>query len=212
MLLGGGLALGMAYLYSRDRAEPGFYHCWNRGIGGSAVFRDDEDRKTFEWMINRYLNEIPLRDARGKPYRNLRNSVRLNARAVLTSHYHLILRQLLPGGIDSMMRGVGTSYTRYFHKKYGGEGAIFPAEFRARRIDGPKSFMWRVAYVHDNHKRLGLDYRFSTHGLYLAPQAAPSWLDVETTLRVFGGRSNYLAYMKARQTRNELDARLRLDR
>jgi hypothetical protein len=109
------------------------------------------------------------------------------------------------------MRRAMAGYVRYFHRKYGADGPLFAGEYRARRLDGPKTFMWRVAYVHDNHKRLGLDYRYSTHRLFLNPQDAPSWLEVEATLKLFGGLDGYLEYMRLRADRNALDEDLRLD-
>ncbi|MBJ7458608.1 MAG: hypothetical protein JHD02_05415 [Thermoleophilaceae bacterium] len=201
----------MAYRFTRERESPGGYHVFHQGLNGIWIFRDDEDRRTFEWMINRHLSEVPSKDSRGRPYVSLREVVRLNARNLMSSHFHLILWQKVPGGIDRLMRRVLAGYVRYYHRKYETSGPLFAGEYRARRLNGPKTFMWRVGYVHDNHKRLGVDYRFSTHGLYLRPDDAPSWLDVSSTLKVFGGPDGYVQYMKKRAERNSLDEELRLD-
>lgn len=201
----------MAYRYTRDREFIGAYHSFHKGLNGMAIFRDDDDRKMFEWMIQRHLSTVPHKDQRGREYVSLRHEVRLVARNLMTTHFHLILWQKVPGGIDRLMRRVMASYVRYFHRKYGTHGPMFAGEYRARRLDGPKTFMWRVGYVHDNHKRLGVDYKFSTHALYLNPEAAPSWLEVGPTLKIFGGVDGYLEYMRKRAERNALDAELRID-
>ncbi|MBJ7353197.1 MAG: hypothetical protein JHC98_00070 [Thermoleophilaceae bacterium] len=201
----------MAYKYSRDRRELGAYHVYNRAIDGTRLFGDDEDRRVFAGMTQRHLTAVPEKDRRGRPYRSLRDEVRMNARCLLTSLFHLVLWQRVAGGIDRLMRRVLGAYVRYFHKKYGGSGPMFAGEFRARRIDGPNSFKWRIGYVHDNHERLGLDYEFSTHGLYLSPNEAPTWLDVGSTLKIFGGLPAYLDYMKQRAERARLDQELRRD-
>jgi hypothetical protein len=201
----------MAYRYTRDRETPGAYHVFHRGINGDSIFRDDDDRRTFEWMINRHLSVVPSKDQRGRPYVSLRDDVGLVARNLLATHFHLILWQKVRGGIDRLMRRVLAAYVRYFHRKYGTSGPLFAGEYRARLLDGPKTFMWRVGYVHDNHKRLGPDYEFSTHRLYLDPQDAPSWLEVAPALKVFGGVKGYAQYMSLREQRNALDQDLRVD-
>lgn len=206
-----GLDWRMAYRYTRNREIPGAYHLFHKGLNGMAIFRDDTDRRTFEGMIQRYLSSVSAKDERGREYASLRGEVRMIARNPLTTRFHLILWQGVPGGIDRLMRRVLAGYVRYFHRKYGTSGPLFAGEYRARRLNGPRTFMWRVGYVHDNHKRLGVDYQFSTHGLYLEPDAAPTWLEVDATLRVFGGLDGYLEYMRKRAERNALDDELRID-
>jgi hypothetical protein len=201
----------MSYLFSQARSAPGIYHVWARGLNGLAIFRDDDDRRKFESLINRYLSEVPHFDARGRPYANLRHQVSLYARNILTTHYHLILWQKVPGGIDQLMRRVMTSYTRYFNQKYGEAGSPFPGPYRARRVRGEKSFRWAMAYVNANHKRLRLDAPFSTHHLLAGADEAPSWLDAKNALQAFGGRAEYESYMKKYLTRAELDDDLRVD-
>lgn len=201
----------MPYLYTQDRFAPGGYHAWSHSRDGIWLFRDDEDRKTFEQMMNRHLSSVPQFDQRGRPYCSLREEVRLCARAVLSNHFHLVLWQKVPGGIERLMRRVLGAYTRYYHRKYGTSGPLFEGRYRTRLIQGRKSFMWRVAYVHDNHKREGLDWAFSTHRLFTPDEDPPSWLEVGKTLEVFGGRDGYLRYMDEFLLRRRLDATLRVD-
>jgi hypothetical protein len=200
----------VAYLYSVDRAKPGSYHVWGRARDGIRLFRDDEDRATFEGLIARYLSKVPHFDARGNPYVQLRDEVRACAGNQLTTHYHLIAWQKLPGGIDNLMRRVIHAYTRYYHSKYGTSGSLFPGPYRARRIIGRKSLKWRIAYVQKNHKELGLDWKFSTHR-YFNGDGGPDWLEVDATLDVFGGLDDYLEYMEKFELRAELDEELRID-
>lgn len=202
---------GMPYLFSQDRREPGGYHVWSHSRDRIWLFRDDEDRRVFEQMMNRHLSAVPHFDQRGRPYRCLRNEVRLCARVVLSNHFHLVLWQKVAGGIDSLMRRVLGAYTLYYHRRYGTSGPLFEGRFRSRRIEGRKSFMWCVAYVHDNHKGAGLDWKFSTHRLFIADEDPPSWLEAAKTLEVFGGLDAYQRYMAKFLERRRLDATLRLD-
>jgi hypothetical protein len=201
----------MPYLYSQDRRERGGYHVWSHSLDGIWLFRDREDRQNFESMMNRHLSSVPQFDRRGRQLVNLRDEVRMCARNVLSNHFHLVLWQKIPGGIERLMRRVQVAYAHYFHQKYGTSGPLFEGRYRARLIEGRKSFMWRIAYVHDNHKRAGLDWDFSTHKLFVAEEAAPSWLEVDKTLEVFGGADGYKRYMAEFLERRRLDNTLRID-
>lgn len=201
----------MAYRYTRDRLEPGTYHVFNQAFPGVRLFRDDEDRRTFESMINRHLSKVLQTDDRGRPYFCLRDEVRMSARNVLTTHYHLVLIQKVPGGIAALMRRVMPAYTRYYHRKYGTSGPLCAKEYSAIKIVGKKSLKYRIAYVNANHKRLREGYEFSTHPLMLDPDDAPTWLEVGPTLRVFGGLDGYLEYMRDYNERRDLDDHLRIE-
>ena len=199
----------MAYRNVSDRLKLGAHHVYNRARDGASLFGDNEDRAYFAWLIDRHLSSGVRRDRRGRPYACLAELVTMNARCILTSHYHLILWQKIPGGIEQLMCRVQATYTRYHHRKYGGSGPLFDGPYRSRHLDSPKQFKWALAYVHDNHKRLGVDYRFSTHGAFVDPELAPGSLDLEPALRVFGGRKAYLRYIEQRALRDDLDAELR---
>lgn len=198
----------MPYSGSRKPNALSAFHVYNRARPGLWLFHDDEDRHAFEEMMTRYLSANPHFDSRGKQYKNLRESVRMNARCLMSSHFHTVLNQLRPGGMADLMQRVLSSYTRYHHQRHGSTGPLFEGEYRARKITAAENFRWRIAYVHDNHPS-GLDYRFSTHRLYLNPSDAPSWLDVESSLQSFGGLDGYNAYMERRSLRARLDAELR---
>ena len=173
------------------------------------MFADDEDRLVFEDIMNRHLNPRPRFDSRGRQYENLRDSVRLCARCLPTTHFHSIVDQLRPGGMDRLMHHVLGPYVKQFNARHGQKGSMFSGPFRAKSIATPDQFRWRLAYVHDNHSSEGLDYRFSTHRNFLDPDDAPPWLDVEPALAVFGGLDGYLKYLDARDTRARLDRLLR---
>ena len=198
----------VAYEHTRDRHEPGVYHVYNRASNGRKLFRDDEDRELFVDIVNRHLTKSVQFDQRGRPYANFHTDLAMQARNLLTTHYHLVLDQVTPGSICALMRRVIAPYTRHYNVKYGTKGSLFDHEYCSRRIKDRKSHMWRIAYVNDNHSTLGLEHPFSTHSLMLDPDP-PSWIDARSALATFGGRDNYLAYLNDREIRNRLDLALR---
>lgn len=173
------------------------------------MFRDDADRQTFEDMLDRHLSRLPSKDSRGRQYVSFYGELELCARNLLTTHFHLIFIQKVAGAIERLMQRVMTAYTRYYNRRHGTEGPLYDGRYCSRRMEGLKSFRWRVGYVVDNHKSQGVDWKFSTHRRMLEADDAPSWLAVEKTLRLFGGLDAYLTYMRKRQYRAELDEELR---
>jgi len=201
----------MPYRFTRDKLRPGAYHVYNRASDGEWLFRDDDDRRQFEHFIDRHLSRHERRDERGRAYTQLRDEVRMNARNLLYTHFHLVLWQRIPGGIERLMSRVLAAYSRYFHRRHGTSGPFYDGPYRARRIESPAQFRWRVGYVHDNHKREGVRWKFSTHSQLLVPAEASDALDAASTLKLFGGPDGYLAYMDKRAQRQALDHELRFE-
>lgn len=193
---------------TRKSAEPGSFHVYNRGRKGAPIFRDDADRDKFKDLLVSHLSAVAHFDSRGRPVKSLRDEVSLVAMCLMTTHFHLVLWQRVPRGMERLMRSVLVAYTSYFNRRHGTSGSLFAGEYRARQLEDAKDFMWAVGYVHDNHAS-GLDYRYSTHGRYLRADHSASWLDVEASLSVFGGRAAYRRYMQKRADRAALDDELR---
>jgi hypothetical protein len=149
-------------------------------------------------MITRYLSAIPQTDSRGRPYRSFRGRIDLLAFAIMENHFHLALRQLVPGAMQSMMNGVMTSYVRYFHRRYGGEGTIFRDRFMAAVKLDRRAQLNSIAYVHDNHG-LSCHCSFCSHDYYSrAGEDAPSWLAAKQGIEKFGTVERYFAYREMR--------------
>lgn len=186
----------MPYDYSEDRRRPGLYHVWVRGRKGVWLFRDDEDRRYFEYLIDRHLASVPPLDSRGRPLEWLYGKLRQCARNLLSSHFHQVLWQTEPGMIERLMHNALGAYSRYYRAKYGFSGQLYDGPYRARRIEDRPSLRWRIAYVHFNHKGMGLDWEFSTHRLFMEDADPPGWLAAQPMLRLFGGRDGYLSYLE----------------
>ncbi len=173
------------------------YHVFNREKNRAPMFLDDEDRRTFTWMISRYLTPQPSRDARGRPYRNLRHAVRLESMALKSNHFHNGLFQVVEGGVEALMNGAMTSYVRYFNRKYGRDGEMFRGEYRCIPKPDRHSQRTLFAYIHDNH---GDDCHceFCSHRYFVDPSDVPGWLSVDRPLALFGGPERYKQFRQAR--------------
>lgn len=179
--------------------EGTIYHGYNREREKAPMFRDDEDRRFFKSLFERYLSDEPVKDDRGRVYPNFRSDVALLSLAIMTNHFHVALFQLQPAGASDLMHAVMTVYVRYFNRKHGKSGEMFDGEVRLRPAKGRRDALNVIAYVHENHG----DHcycEYCSHALYVGhPAHAPRWIDVETGLRLFGGVANYLDWLRARQ-------------
>lgn len=200
----------VAYKYTRDdKLSLGAFHVFNRASHGRLMFRDDRDREKFAEILIRHLSAVPHFDRFGRQYECLRERVSLLACNLMTTHFHLVLWQKISGGIESLIHRALSAYTRYYNRRHGTRGPLFEHEYCARRIESRESLRWRIAYVNDNHKGLGVDYKFSTHRYMLEPHDCPTWLDVNAALKAFGSAEQYLEYLAHREVRNRLDKELR---
>lgn len=197
---------------SRNRRLLRPYHVYNQGarLDGKTprkVFIDREDRRYFLWLLARHLGRQPATNARGEFFQHLRNWVTLHVYCIMVTHFHLILWQRDPRGIEELMRRVMTSYARYFNAKYDNDKPIFRGRYRAKLLDTPEYFRWAVGYIHDNHPD-GLDYEFSSHRAWVDRDQRPGWLEPEAAISVFGEIDDYNAFMQERATKQALDRRL----
>lgn len=67
----------------------------------------------------------------------------------MPNHFHLLLRQLVDGGISLFMRKLG-GYPLYFNKKYNREGPLFQGRFKAVNIKTDAQSTAVVSYIHLN--------------------------------------------------------------
>lgn len=182
----------MAIEHTRSRNVSNTDHVFNRARDGRRMFMDDADREYFHDLLVRALVRLD-------------GGAKLISYCLLSTHFHLIIREYLPGAQASLMNGVLSSYVRYFNRRHGTSGPMFKGEYRGVPIRNSRELRWKIAYVHDNHAR-GLEYRFSTHRYFLCDLAsAPKWLDVETGISAFGRIDQYLGYLDRRAVRKDLN-------
>src|ERR1043166_5683188 len=114
--------------------EESVYHIYNRGINKRRIFLEDVDYAVFLNLLKRYLDKEPTKDRKGREYEWLHNRIELLAFCLMPNHFHLLLYQKDPEAMTRLLRGVCTSYTGYFNKKYKRMGPLFQDRFKASLI------------------------------------------------------------------------------
>ncbi len=134
-----------------------WYHCYNRGVDKRRVFRHKQDYERFlallytsngtetDAMSNRFNLDLRSilaeKDDRGDPL------VDIAVYCLMPSHIHIVLKQLVDGGIAKFMQKVFTAYTMYFNSRSDRTGALFAGTYKAKHIDDDRYLKCVVPYV-----------------------------------------------------------------
>lgn len=160
---------------------PGLvHHVMARGIEGGDIFRCDEDRQGF---LKR------LSDAISKP-----DGPRLYAWALMTNHFHLLLR---PGKglLSPMMRRLMTGHAVTCNLPHKRKGHLFQNRFKSIAVEEEPYFLELVRYIHLNPVRAGIvtspedlaTYPFAGHSVILGKNEFTGQ-DIEAVLSRFSSQ------------------------
>ncbi|OGD65470.1 hypothetical protein A3F08_00270 [Candidatus Berkelbacteria bacterium RIFCSPHIGHO2_12_FULL_36_9] len=84
------------------------------------------------------------------------NIVEIISYCVMPTHLHLVLKQLIDGGISEYMKRVCDSYSKYFNLKYKRKGPLWEGRFKSVLVDDDKQLLHLTRYVHLNPISAGL--------------------------------------------------------
>ncbi len=154
-----------------------YYHVYFRGLNKQEIFRDEADYKVFVSFFDRYLTRAQRRSPFGV-YPHLRGRVELLCYCLMPNHVHLLLYQIESAAMSQLMRGLLTSYSRYFNNKYRRSGPLFETRYKASYIDSETYLVHITRYIHMN-PRYWKRYRYSSIQFYLGVTPAPEWLQYE---------------------------------
>lgn len=174
--------------------EQSYYHVYARGHGRQQIFRDDEDYRVFLNLLKRHLSVDEVTDKYGKPYAHLRGKIELLCYCLMESHFHLLLYQKEKGAMSRLMRGIMTSYSSYFNKKYDSSGALFESRYKASRISTDSYLMHISRYIHLNPKDWRA-YPYSSISAYFGIGGQPEWLQQDKIIELFGTLPLYADFL-----------------
>ncbi|MGH9144620.1 MAG: transposase [Vicinamibacterales bacterium] len=111
-----------------------------RGINGTAIVRDDYDRKHLLGLIRRVATSL----------------IRVHAFAIMTTHYHMIVTANGKGQLANAMMRIGIAHTLYFNAKYRRTGTIWNERYGATLLDDERYWYTCLRYVELNPFRAGM--------------------------------------------------------
>jgi putative transposase len=148
----------------RQFANGCIYHIYDRGGDHRNIFLDESDYRHFLALANTVRTSKPI----GSLYHHHRASVGMtksqaseksvivNAYCLLPNHFHLLIRQILDGGISKFMQKLSGGYTSYFNLRYRRTGKLFEGRFRFVPMTGDAQTAYTVAYISGNYEIHGM--------------------------------------------------------
>lgn len=91
------------------------------------------------------------------------------------------------------MRGVCTSYTSFFNKKYERIGPLFQDRYKASHINRNDYLLHISRYIHRNPKNYE-QWPYSSYSYY-AGQKKASWLKPVRVMELFNNKDEYVKFM-----------------
>ncbi|MDD5731839.1 MAG: transposase [Patescibacteria group bacterium] len=167
-----------------EKYEGAYHHIYNRGSDKRAIFMDEKDCERFLECLNFYNSpnqidlfkikrEDPISPKEGEIGSSLNSAfVEIFCYCLMPNHFHLILKELVDGGIARFMHKVGIGYTMYFNKKYDRSGHLFEGKYKHKEIDADFYLTYLTGYIHLNPVMAGLaklpeHYKYSSYLDYL---------------------------------------------
>jgi putative transposase len=113
-------------------------HVFPRGINGGAIVRDEDDHGHLLHVIVKATQH---------------HGVEINALALMTTHYHLIVTPTWDRALAKSMQEIGIRQTRYFNRKYGRKGTIWNERYGAALLNDERYWYTCLRYVELNAYR-----------------------------------------------------------
>lgn len=150
----------------------------------NPAFLDDGDRKFFLWLLSE-MNE--------------RFAVQVEAFALMTNHYHLLLAGDL-GKLARAMHRLGFLYTQYFNNRHELTGPLFSDRYYSSPVHDDTYHANALRYIHRNP--LAIDplmdlarYEWSSYGTYLGVDRS-RWLSTSEGLKLFDCRNSFRDFVE----------------
>jgi putative transposase len=184
------------------------WHILNRGVDKRDVVKDEADRIRFVhdlFMFNDRNAVNPNHRFKGYDSSNRKHLVAIHAWCLMPNHYHLLVSELVEGGMSLFMRKLNMGYAKYFNERYERSGYLWQGVFRKKLIARDAHFIWIPYYIHLNPLDLSFKkwregkvsdsdkaienlrkYRWSSYLDYMGEKNFPSLINKELLQDVLG--------------------------
>ncbi len=137
------------------------YHLLNRGVDKRDLFMEDRDYLRFVhdmWEFNdvdatsHAIHTFKHLDLRSPnfPKKMRTNIVEIHGWCLMKNHYHLLVSEIVEGGITKFIRKLNIGYAKYFNEKYKREGSLFQGRTKKILIRSDAHFLHILNYIHFN--------------------------------------------------------------
>jgi putative transposase len=120
--------------------EGNYYHIYNRGLNGEAIFIVEENYLYCLQLVKRNLT---------------RYDVRLIAYCLMPNHYHFLLRQESAIPLTKFISSTFISYVQALNKQIRRTGPLFEGRFKHKLVDKEEYIIHLCRYIHLNPVNAG---------------------------------------------------------
>jgi putative transposase len=189
-----------------------YYHICNRGVMKREIFLDDRDFIRFLFLTLFSQSSKVSVDNPSRPvtyYERYRifnisekvvekisttREVALVAFSLLPNHYHLLVKELAPGGLAKFLQRIGIAYTKYFNIKYQQTGHLFQNSYRSVYIEDNEQLLYTSAYIHKHSSRPS--YEWSSYQDHVKKNRWSKLLDPSIITEQFENGSEYSQWLR----------------
>jgi putative transposase len=156
----------------RNQAPDEYSHVFSRGMQKQPIFEIRADYLRFLFLIVTFQGETSIKNISREIRKNVQSQalhigadleeevlknrmVELVAFCLVPNHFHLILRELVEGGISKYMQRVLTAYVKYFNLRHDKSGHLFQGPYKSVHIGEDKQLLHTSAYIHKHPLEIG---------------------------------------------------------
>ncbi|MHB1769903.1 MAG: transposase [Minisyncoccota bacterium] len=133
------------------------YHVLNRGVDKRHIFLDSQDYARFVHNLYEFNDIAPAQAyCRRLPNVGPRRSyirkrlVDIHGWVLMRNHYHLLLSELVEGGITRFLVKLNVGYAKYFNERHTRDGTLFQGRTKKILVKDESHFLYLLHYVHLN--------------------------------------------------------------
>jgi putative transposase len=167
-----------------------YYHIYNRGINGEALFLSEENYRYFLKLYDKHISK----------------NAETYAWCLMNNHFHFLIKikELEKIELDSSNKerfiyqqfsNFFNAYSKSFNKRESRHGALFERPFRRKLINDEKYLKNLILYIYQNpinHNVVDTikDYSWSSYKSIISSKATKIRRDF--VLDIFGGKTNFI--------------------
>lgn len=136
------------------------YHVLNHSIEGRKLFLDSQDYARFVHNMYEFNDTAPALEYSRRDSYNVdvghrksyvwKRLVEIHGWCLMKNHYHLLISELVEGGLVKFMMKVNIGYAKYYNERYGRHGYVFQGKTKKILIGHEAHFLYILHYLHLN--------------------------------------------------------------
>ncbi|MBI2475919.1 MAG: hypothetical protein HYV67_01605 [Candidatus Taylorbacteria bacterium] len=140
-----------------------FVHVLRRGTRSLPIVHDNRDKQRFLKLLY-YFNDTytpqyweqeittnghndPPVFYRPSKWKEREPLVMVVSYCLIPNHFHLLLKEIIEGGISLFMQKIGNSMVGHYNQKYRAVGSLFQGSYKGKRIDSDEYLRYVAVYI-----------------------------------------------------------------